>query len=107
MLEQGLRLPLPHMTSSGPLQPALPQLTAADIAPVPPQLQHQFKLPPINQSWKRPSGGIAVYVRNDFECKDTLVFTCHDDIICIKLSANKLGLNHDLYLCLCYVKWPL
>lgn len=55
------------------------------------------------QSCKRSSGGIAVYVRNDFVCKDTLVFTCHDDIICIKLSANKLSLNHDLYFCLCYV----
>ena len=91
MLEQGLRLPLPHMTSSEPLQPALPQLTAADIAPVPPQLQHQFKLPPINQSWKRPSGGIAVYVRNDFVCKDTLVFTCH--IFFISLSFTKDFLN--------------
>ena len=47
MLEQGLRLPLSHMTSSGPLPPAIPRLTAADIAPVPEHLQHPFKLPPI------------------------------------------------------------
>ena len=43
------------------------------------------------QSCKRSSGGIAVYVRNDFVCKDTLVFTCH--IFFISLSFTKDFLN--------------
>lgn len=52
---------------------------------------------------KRASGGIIIYVRNDFVSNDTLLFCSNDDIICIKINGQKLGLNNDLFVCLCYV----
>ena len=57
----------------------------------------------IKRNSKRASGGIIVYIRNEFVSKDTLVFTCEDDILCVKICRDKLYLEHDLYLCLCYV----
>jgi len=54
-------------------------------------------------SCKRPSGGLAVYVRDKFVLNDTLYFQSQDDILCIKLAADKVNLQNDVYICLCYV----
>jgi len=54
-------------------------------------------------SCKRPSGGLAVYVRDKFVLNDTLYFQGQDDILCIKLAADKVNLQNDVYICLCYV----
>jgi len=55
------------------------------------------------KSSKRYSGGIVVYVRNNYVSNDTLIFKCHDDIVCLKISGSKRCLKDDLYICLCYV----
>ena len=52
---------------------------------------------------KRSSGGIIVYIRNEYACENTCVFCSEDDIICVKLSASKLTTSLDLFFCLCYV----
>ena len=52
---------------------------------------------------KRASGGLIVYIRNDYVNKNTLVFQSHDDIICIKIESSKVNLTNDLYICLFYV----
>ena len=57
----------------------------------------------MKKSCKRCSGGVIVYLRNDYVCSDNLVFTSVDDIICIKLNGKQFALNSDLYICLCYV----
>jgi len=54
-------------------------------------------------SCKRCSGGVIVYLRNDYVCSDNLFFTNVDDIICIKLNGEQFSLNSDLYVCLCCV----
>ena len=54
-------------------------------------------------SSKRASGGVIVYIRNEFVNSDTLVFQSEDDIICAKINGNLLGMKNDLFLCLCYV----
>jgi len=54
-------------------------------------------------SCKRPSGGLAVYVRYKFVLNDTPYFQSQDDILCIKLAADKVNLQNDVYICLCYV----
>lgn len=51
----------------------------------------------------RSSGGIIIYVRNEFVTKDTLVFHSCDNVICIKIAGSNLGLQHDLCVCLCFV----
>jgi len=53
-------------------------------------------------SCKRCSGGVIVYLRNDYVCSDNLFFT-NVDIICIKLNGKQFSLNSDLYVCLCCV----
>lgn len=55
------------------------------------------------QSSRRSSGGVIVYIRNQYVTNDTLVFKSSDDILCIKISGCKFGLNNDVYFCLCYV----
>ena len=52
---------------------------------------------------KRNSGGIIVYLRNEFSSKDTLIFKSKDDFLWIKIYKPVLHLQHDLYICLCYV----
>jgi hypothetical protein len=54
------------------------------------------------KSSKRDSGGIIVYLRENFVSNDTLVFQSDDDILCIRISGNLLSLQNDLYVCLCY-----
>ena len=54
-------------------------------------------------SSKRSSGGLVVYIRSKFVTSDTLVFHSEDDIICVKIKGDILGLQNDLFLCLCYV----
>lgn len=54
-------------------------------------------------SSKRSSGGIIIYVRNEFVSSDTVIFHSEDDIICIKINGFKLGLHNDLFVCLCYI----
>jgi hypothetical protein len=49
----------------------------------------------------RSSGGVIVYVRNTFVTSDMMVF--NDDIVCIKISKDKLGLEDDLLICHLYV----
>jgi len=44
-----------------------------------------------------------VYVRDKFVLNDTLYFQSQDDILCIKLAADKVNLQNDVYICLCYV----
>ena len=53
-------------------------------------------------SSKRSSGGL-VYVRSELVSSDTLVFQSQDDIACIKINGDLLGLQTDLYVCLSYV----
>ena len=55
------------------------------------------------QSSKRSSGGLIVYLRNNYVSSETLVFTSEDDILCIKIRGSLLGLDNDLYYCLTYV----
>ena len=55
------------------------------------------------KSSKRASGGIIVYIRNEYVSNETLVFKSNDDIICIKIEGCKLSLLNDLFICLCYV----
>ena len=57
----------------------------------------------IKSKSKRSSGGIIVYMKNKFVSRDTQVFQSQDDILCVKIEAHLLGLEYDLFLCLCYV----
>lgn len=52
---------------------------------------------------KRNSGGIILYIRDQYVTRDTLVYTSNDDIIWVKISKHALALDNDLYVCLCYV----
>ena len=52
---------------------------------------------------KRNSGGIILYVRKEYVTKDMLIFTSKDDILWIKICKSVLGIDTDLYICLCYV----
>ena len=56
-----------------------------------------------NPNAKRNSGGIVIYVRSKFVSEDTHVFCSEDDILCIRLKSEKIGLKQDLYILLCYV----
>ena len=57
----------------------------------------------IKQGSRRNSGGIVLYLRNNFVSNDTLVFTSEDDFLWIKISKSVLFSEKDLYVCLCYV----
>ena len=57
----------------------------------------------LKRSSKRNSGGICIYVRDKFVSEDSLFFSCNDDILWLKLSADKLKIDKDLYIGLCYV----
>ena len=52
---------------------------------------------------KRNSGGIILYVRSEYVTKDMLIYTSKDDILWVKICKTVLGLDTDLYICLCYV----
>lgn len=52
---------------------------------------------------KRNSGGIAIYIRNEYVSDDILFLQSDDDILWLKISGSKINLVHDLYLGLCYV----
>ena len=56
-----------------------------------------------NRGSKRNSGGIILYVRNEYVTKDMLIFTSKDDILWVKICKSVLGIDTDLYICLCYV----
>ena len=55
------------------------------------------------KSCKRNSGGIIIYIRNQYVSDDTLVFKSCDDIISAKLSGSLFSLTCDLFICLTYV----
>jgi len=55
------------------------------------------------QGSKRTSGGIIVYLRDNYVSSDTLVFTSGDDVLCIKISKTKLCTDKDMYFCLTYI----
>ena len=51
---------------------------------------------------KRDSGGILIYVRKHL-VSENIMYTCVDDnIIWLRLEAQRIGLNDDVFLCLCY-----
>ena len=52
---------------------------------------------------KRCSGGIALYIRQSFYQYCTIIEKDCDDIIWLRIKGNVLNLNHDLFLCLCYI----
>lgn len=52
---------------------------------------------------KRDSGGISLYVKNEYRKHCELLKTDSDDIIWLKLDRTLLYLSYDLYLCLCYI----
>lgn len=52
---------------------------------------------------KRDSGGISLYVKNEYRKHCELLKTDSDDIIWLKLDRTLLNLSYDLYLCLCYI----
>lgn len=56
----------------------------------------------IKKGAKRKSGGIILYLRNEYVTRETLVYTSEDDILWIKISKSVLSLKHDLYVALLY-----
>ena len=52
---------------------------------------------------KRSSGGIILYIRNEYVSNDTLIYTDKDDIVWIKISKSSCSLDNDLFVGLCYV----
>ena len=54
-------------------------------------------------SCKRNSGGIAAYVRNSLASMDTLFYKSADDIIWLKIARDKMQIDKNLYIGLCYV----
>ena len=57
----------------------------------------------IKKSSKRSSGGIILYIRNEYISKDSLIYTNEDDIIWIKIEKSLCSLDNDLFVGLCYV----
>ena len=51
----------------------------------------------------RNSGGIIIYVRNEFVSADTLFKKCNDTHIWLKLKHSIFDFENDVYLCLCYI----
>ena len=51
---------------------------------------------------KRDSGGILIYVRKHLVGENILYKCIDDNILWLKLDAQRVGLNDDLFLCLCY-----
>ena len=52
---------------------------------------------------KRNSGGIALYIKESYFSYCTLLKMDSDDIIWIKIKGQLFNLQHDIYLCLCYI----
>ena len=52
---------------------------------------------------RRNSGGIALYVRENFYKYCQLVEKSSDDILWLKIDRSLFHLSHDLYICLCYI----
>lgn len=51
----------------------------------------------------RNSGGVMVFIRNEFVFDDTLFLKCSDTHIWLKLRHECFDFENDLYLCLCYI----
>jgi len=56
----------------------------------------------IKKTSKRSSGGLIVYIRDQYVANDTLVFTSCDDLLCIRIEGSIFNLESDLYFCLSY-----
>ncbi len=56
-----------------------------------------------NQNAKRNSGGILIYVRNEYVTGTSLLCTSEDDILCIRINSQTLGWEKNLVIFLCYV----
>ena len=52
---------------------------------------------------KSDSGGIAIYIRNEYVYDDIFFLQNDDDILWLKISGSKINLENDLYLGLCYL----
>ena len=52
---------------------------------------------------KRNSGGIILYISSEYVTRDMLINTSKDDILWVNICKTVLGLDTDLYICLCYV----
>lgn len=55
---------------------------------------------------KRYSGGLTIYIRHNLvstEYSRCSISVSEDDIICVKINSQMLELQHDLFICLCYV----
>ena len=60
--------------------------------------RHENKL-----SCTRNSGGIIIYVRNEFVSDDILFMKSNDTHIWLKMKHSVFGFENDIYLCLCYI----
>lgn len=54
-------------------------------------------------SCTRNSGGIIIYVRNEFASDDILFIKSKDTHLWLRLKHNVFGFENDIYLCLCYI----
>ena len=52
---------------------------------------------------KSDSGGIAIYIRNEYVYDDIFFLQSDDDILWLKISGSNINLENDLYLGLCYL----
>ena len=55
-----------------------------------------------HQRARRDSGGLVIYIRNEFCDGNTLVKVNEDCIIWVKLNGELFHIDSDLYVCLCY-----
>ena len=54
-------------------------------------------------SCTRNSGGIIIYIRNEFASDDILFKKVNDTHIWLKIKHDIFGFENDVYLCLCYI----
>ena len=52
---------------------------------------------------KRSSGGIAIYIRDTFYKANMLYKQDGDDILWLRFEGSTFNLQHDVYMCLCYI----
>ena len=51
----------------------------------------------------RKSGGVIIYVREEYSNDDTFVLKYNDSHVWIKLGGRLFNFKKDIFLCVCYI----